>query len=220
MPMESPYLNKLILFSTIVSPKEAGYMYTLKEKEMIFVFTGPHGAGRKTVAEMSGSTLGIKQVLSYTTRPQRPTEVDGQDYHFITTQQFAEAEGRDEFIEITTVNNFFYGIKSNDIQNMFLSSGSIYLILNKHGAETLKKLYGDNVVRIFIYADRDVLENRMRESGDTEEDIQLYLSHFEDEMAYREECEHAFENIDLAHTVFDLTKTLDGDLNRNLVDLD
>ena len=69
-------------------------MYTLKEKEMIFVFTGPHGAGRKTVAEMSGSTLGLKQVISYTTRPQRPTEFDGQDYHFITSKQFADAQER------------------------------------------------------------------------------------------------------------------------------
>jgi guanylate kinase len=195
-------------------------MYTLKEKEVIFVFTGPHGAGRKTVAEMSGSTLGVKQIISYTTRPQRLTEVDGQDYHFITTVQFAEAEERGEFIEISTINDHFYGIKSNDIQKMFLSTGSLYLILNRHGAATLKKLYGDNVVRIFIYADRDVLESRMRESGDTEKDIQLYLSHFEEEMAYRDECEHAFENIDLAHTIFDLTKTLDGYLNRNLVDLD
>jgi guanylate kinase len=195
-------------------------VYTLKEKELIFVFTGPHGAGRKTVADMSGSTLEIKQVISCTTRPQRPTEVDGQDYYFLTTEQFAEAQSRDEFIEISTINDHFYGIRNNDIQRMFSTSGSVYIILNRFGAATLKKLYGDNVVRIFIYADRDTLEKRMRESGDSENDIQLYLSHYEDEMAYRDECEHAFENGDLAHTVFDLTKTLDATLGRNLVDLD
>jgi guanylate kinase len=195
-------------------------VYTLKEKELIFVFTGPHGAGRKTVADMSGSTLEIKQVISCTTRPKRPTEVDGQDYYFLTTEQFAEAQTREEFIEISTINDHFYGIRNNDIQRMFLTSGSIYIILNRFGAATLKKLYGDNVVRIFIYADRDTLEKRMRESGDSEKDIQLYLSHYEDEMAYRDECEHAFENVDLAHTVFDLTKTLDATLGRNLVDLD
>ncbi|MBP1992447.1 guanylate kinase [Paenibacillus eucommiae] len=195
-------------------------MYTLKEKEMIFVFTGPHGAGRKTVAEMSGSTLGLKQVISYTTRPQRPTEFDGQDYHFITSKQFADAQERNEFIEIGTINHHFYGIKSNDIQQMFLAGHNIYLILNRFGAATLKELYGDRVVRVFIYADRDILEKRMRESGDSEENIRLYLSHFEEEMAYREECEVSFENLDLAHTVFDLTKTLDETLGRNLVDLD
>jgi guanylate kinase len=195
-------------------------MYTLKEKEMIFVFTGPHGAGRKTVADMSGSTLEMKQVISCTTRPQRPKEIDGQDYYFLTVEQFAEAQARDEFIEISTINNHFYGIRNSDIQQTFLKSRSIYLILNRYGATTVKKLYGDKVVRIFIYADRDILEKRMRESGDSEEDISLYLSHFEEEMAYRDECEHVFENVDLAHTVFDLTKSLDESLGRNLVDLD
>jgi guanylate kinase len=195
-------------------------MYTLKDKELIFVFTGPHGAGRKTVAEMSGSTLDMKQVISCTTRPKRPAEVEGQDYYFLTPDQFAEAQARDEFVELSTINNHFYGIRSNDIQRMFLTSGSIYLILNRFGAATLKKLYGDKVVRIFIYANRDILEKRLRESDDSEADIQQYLSHYEEEMAYRDECEHVFENVDLAHTVFDLTKTLDGSLGRNLVDLD
>jgi guanylate kinase len=195
-------------------------MYTLKDQELIFVFTGPHGAGRKTVAEMSGSTLEMKQVISCTTRPKRPTEVEGQDYYFLTPDEFAEAQARDEFVELSTINNHFYGIRNNDIQRMFLNSGSIYLILNRFGAATLKKLYGDKVVRIFIYANRDTLEKRMRESGDSEADIQLYLSHYEEEMAYRDECEYVFENVDLAHTVFDLTKTLDETLGRNLVDLD
>lgn len=195
-------------------------MYALKDKEMIFVFTGPHGAGRKTVAEMSGSTLGMKQVISYTTRPPRATEEDGQDYHFISPVQFVQAQANGEFIEVSTVNDHLYGIKSADIEHMFQQSGSIYLILNRFGAETLKKLYGDHVVLVFIYAQRDTLEERMRESGDSEDIIKKYLSYYEDELAYRDQCDHVFENVDLAHTVFDLTKTLDKYLNRNLVDLD
>jgi guanylate kinase len=195
-------------------------MYALKDKEMIFVFTGPHAAGRKTVAEMSGSTLGMKQVISFTTRPPKATEVDGQDYHFISPAQFVQAQADEEFIEVSTVNDHLYGIKSADIEKMFQQSGSIYLILNRFGAETLKKLYGDHVIQIFIYAQRDTLEERMKESGDPEEIASKYLSDYEAELAYRDQCDHVFENVDLAHTVFDLTKTLDKYLNRNLVDLD
>ncbi|MNI27823.1 Guanylate kinase [compost metagenome] len=195
-------------------------MYALKEKEMIFVFTGPHGAGRKTVAEMSGSTLGMKQVISYTTRPQRANEENGQDYHFISEKQFAEAETQGEFMETGIVNDYKYGVKSQDIENMFQASGSIYLILNRYGAAAVKKLYGEHVVQIFIYADPDTLQKRLRESGDSEEIVHKYLSHYEEEMEYRSSCEHVFENVDLAHTVFDLTKELDVYLNRNLLDLD
>lgn len=195
-------------------------MYELKEKEMIFVFTGPNGAGRRTVAEMSGSTLGIKQVISYTTRPPRPHEVEGQEYHFLNPAQFFQAQQNGEFLEITEIDGNLYGIKSGDIEQMFQKKGSIYLILNRHGAETLKTLYGDHVVRIFIYADKNVVTKRFRDAGYGEEQVAKLMSHYDEEMAYRSECEHIFENIDLAHTVFDLTKALDKYLQRNLLDLD
>ncbi|MFC0211674.1 guanylate kinase [Paenibacillus chartarius] len=196
-------------------------MYELKEKEMIFVFTGPNGAGRRTVAEMSGSTLGIKQVISYTTRPPRANEVDGQDYHFLNPAQFFQAQQSGEFLEITEIDGNLYGIKHSDIEKKFQQQkGSLYLILNSHGAQHLKDAYGEHVVRIFIYADRNLVAKRLHDSGFSEEEIARQLSHYDEEMAYRSKCEHAFENIDLAHTVFDLTKALDSYLQRNLLELD
>ncbi|SCW60857.1 guanylate kinase [Paenibacillus tianmuensis] len=196
-------------------------MYELKEKELIFVFTGPNGAGRRTVAQMSGSTLGIKQVISYTTRPPRSSEVDGQDYHFVTRKQFEEAEANRKFIEVIELDGNRYGVKESDVADMVQKHGAVYLILNRQGAETLKSLYSDRVVRIFIYADRETVKRREVERGDSPELIDRYMSHYEEEMAYKDSCEHTFENLDLAHTVFDLTKALDDNyLHRNLLDLD
>jgi guanylate kinase len=195
-------------------------MYKLKDNETIFVFTGPNGAGRKTVADMSGSTLGVKQVISCTTRPPRPGEVDGEDYHFISGDQFVNIVKADGFLEVIEIYGYMYGIKDEDVAKTIQANGSVYLVLNRHGADMLKKLYGDRVIRIFIHADRSVIIDRMKERGDSTVMIQRYMSHYDEEIAYKTECEHVFENIDLAHTVFDLTKTLDGYLNRNLVDLD
>ncbi|WP_442602891.1 guanylate kinase [Paenibacillus sp. KN14-4R] len=195
-------------------------MYRLKDDEILFVFTGPHGAGRKTVAEMSGATLGVKQVLSYTTRPPRQTEVEGQDYRFISPVEFANAQNNDEFLEVKQIDNHFYGVKSQDVATMLRERGSAFLILNSAGASTLKELYGDKLVRILIYVDRKTLLQRMKENGESDTDIERYMSHYDEEVSYRSQCEHFFENVDLAHTVFDLTKTLDNYLNRNLVDLD
>ncbi|MEK8131167.1 guanylate kinase [Paenibacillus filicis] len=196
-------------------------MYELKDKELIFVFTGPNGAGRRTVAQMSGSTLGIKQVISYTTRPPRLSEVEGQDYHFITPEAFAAAEANTEFIEVIEIGGNRYGIKDADVTDQLVQYGAVYLVLNSYGTEMLKKAYGERVVRIFIYADRDTVQLREQERGDSPEQISLYMSNYEEEMAYRDACEHAFENLDLAHTVFDLTKALDENyLKRNLLDLD
>lgn len=196
-------------------------MYELRDKDYIFVFTGPNGAGRKTVAQMSGETLGMKQVISYTTRPPRSAEFDGQDYHFVSRDVFLEAERNNEFIEVIEIDGNRYGVKEQDIAHMLQKYGAIYLVLNRFGAEALKKLHGNQAVRIFIHADLQTIVKREEDRGDSPELIQRYTSHYDEEMAYKDQCEHIFENIDLAHTVFDLTKTLDDHyLHRNLVDKD
>jgi guanylate kinase len=196
-------------------------MYELKEQDYIFIFTGPNGAGRKTVAQMSGDTLGMKQVISYTTRTPRSAEVNGQDYHFVTRDAFAEGQKNNEFIEVIEIDGNLYGVKGQDILATLKKHGAVYLILNRFGAEAVKKLYGTKAVRVFIYADKSTILKREEDRGDSPELIERYMSHYDGEMAYKDHCEHIFENLDLAHTVFDLTKTLDENyLQRNLVDKD
>lgn len=196
-------------------------MYELKDRDTIFIFTGPNGAGRKTVAQMSGETLGMKQVISYTTRAPRSSEVDGQDYHFVSRDEFIAAERNQEFVEVIEIDGNRYGVKGKDVAAMVEKFGAIYLVLNRFGAEALKQRYGRNAVRIFIYADLKTIVKREEDRGDSPELIERYTSHYEEEMAYKDQCEHIFENLDLAHTVFDLTKTLDDNyLYRNLVDKD
>lgn len=195
-------------------------MYQLKEKEMIFVFTGPDGAGRKTVADMVGNTLGLSKVLSYTTRQPRATEVDGQDYHFISREQFLKARENGDFIESIEIDDNLYGIGSRDIEDLFKTNGFIYLILNSYGAKVLKELYGDKVTRIFIYVDKNIVAERQKLQGASDELIQAHLKHYEEDMAYKSECKYAVENSDLAHSVFSVSNILDQYMNRNLVDKD
>jgi guanylate kinase len=195
-------------------------MYELKDKELIFVFTGPNGAGRRTVADMAGLTLNIKQVLSYTTRTKRPTETEGEDYFFVSREDFQKAQHLGQFIEVIEFAGKSYGIKNIDIESQLQASGCIYLILNREGANILKKLYGDKVIRIFIYADRDELIARQQDRGDSPEQITRYLDNYEKEYANREECEHLYDNSDLSHTMYDITKTLESYLDRTLQELD
>lgn len=195
-------------------------MYELKDKEIIIVFTGPNGAGRRTIAEMAGTTLNMKQVISYTTRERRPNESEGRDYFFITREQFLEDQKADHFVEVIEIDGHLYGIKSDDIEHQFQKKGCIYLVLNSGGTDIVKKVYGDKVKRFFIYASPETLISRQRQRGDTEEMIERYMSHYEEEMAYKNECEHTYENLDSSHTIYDVTKALENYLQRGLVDLD
>lgn len=195
-------------------------MYELKEKERIFVFTGPDGSGRKTVANMVGNTLGIRNVISYTTRPKRSSEVHGQDYYFVSFEEFKEAEKNNEFIEVDEINGHFYGIKGYDVEQQFKNNDFIYVVVNTKGASVLKKLFGEKVIRIFIYVDRDIIIERQKLIGASQETIDNHFRDYDKEIAYKSECRHAFENTDLAHTVFAVSQVLEQYMGRQLEDKD
>lgn len=193
---------------------------TGNEKKFIFVFTGPDGSGRKTVADAVGLTLGIKKVISYTTRSKRPIEENGQDYHFVSEDDFRKAVERSEFVEHLTIGAFRYGVKGNDIDKAY-ENQSVYLILNKHGTEALRKLYGEEVIRIFLYADRNTVIQRQQTEGLPAPEIDRHLAHYDEDMAYGPECEHSVENIgDLGHTVFHVTNLIEEYLDRDWIDKD
>lgn len=189
-------------------------------RKFIFVFTGPDGSGRKTVADAAGLTVGLRKVISYTTRRKRPTEEHGQDYHFVTDAEFGRSAAAGEFIEHLMIDGFRYGIKEADINALF-AKGSVYLILNRHGADMMRLKYGDRVVRIFLYADRNTVAERQKEAGLTALEIERHLARYDEDMAYGPSCEHSVENInDLGHTVFHVTNVLESYLQRNLIEKD
>ncbi|QJD87394.1 guanylate kinase [Cohnella herbarum] len=195
-------------------------MYEREERKKIIVFTGPDGSGRKSVAEAVGQTFGMEKIISFVTRLPRPGEVNGQDYHFIAHATYREMEEQGEFLESVEIDGNLYGIRSLDIENKFSHHDSVYLILNREGASILKKIYGDMVIRLFLYADRRTIEQRERSRGLAEDVIAKHLSHYDLEMSYRGSCEHAFENYDLGQTTYEITNALEQYLQRDLVDKD
>ncbi|MEO2076292.1 MAG: guanylate kinase [Bacillus sp. (in: firmicutes)] len=189
-------------------------MYKIKEKEKIFIYTGPDGSGRKTIAKMVATAFDMETVLSYTTRPSRHYEKNGEDYHFINEADFKKMQENHEFLESVEIDGFFYGIREQDIVKAFEHHNLVYLTLNPEGTEKLKKLYGDRVMRFFIYADRDTVIERQKERQDNAEDINRHISHYDEIMAYKASCEHVFENYDLPQVSFQISEVIESFLDR------
>jgi guanylate kinase len=192
-------------------------MYKLQEKEMIFIYTGPDGSGRKTIAKMVATAFSMKTIPSFTTRSPRPFENNGEDYHFVKKETFLQMKQQDEFIESVKIDGEYYGIREIDIAKIFEKQKITYLTLNPEGAQLLKDLYGDQVVRIFVYADRDTVVKRQKERGDDETVIQRHMNHYDENMNYKSECEHVFENYDLPQVSFQISELIETYLDRNLI---
>ncbi|MCH6266112.1 MULTISPECIES: guanylate kinase [Neobacillus] len=191
-------------------------MYQIKGKEKIFVYTGPDGSGRKTIAKNVATAFDMETVLSYTTRSPRHYEKDGEDYHFITEETFKNMQAQQEFLESVEIDGIHYGIREQDVVEAFKNHDFVYLTLNPEGAEKLKKVYGDHVVRIFVYADRDTVIDRHKKRQDSEEVIERHMSHYNETMSYKGSCEHAFENFDSPQVSYQVSELIESYLDRNL----
>ena len=72
-----------------------------KRRGLLFVLSSPSGAGKSTIARMlMASDDGIAMSVSATTRPMRPGEVDGRDYHFVSAEQFEEMVWRTSLFNV------------------------------------------------------------------------------------------------------------------------
>jgi guanylate kinase len=192
-------------------------MYKIKDKEKLFIYTGPDGSGRKTIAKMVATAFDMETVLSYTTRPPRHYEQDGVDYHFVSEEEFNTLKDNAEFLESVDIDGIHYGIREEDIVKAFENHNLVYLTLNPEGTEKLKDMYGDKVMRFFVFADRDTVIARHQARKDTEEDIQRHLAHYDETMAYKTECEHVFENYDSPQVSFQVSEVIEAFLDRNRI---
>ncbi|KAA9021766.1 guanylate kinase [Niallia endozanthoxylica] len=192
-------------------------MYNIKGKEKLFIYTGPDGSGRKTIAKMVATTFDMETVLSYTTRPPRHYEQDGEDYYFISEENFKMMEAKDEFLESVEIDGFHYGIREEDVVKAFENHNLVYLTLNPEGTEKLKQMYGDRVMRFFIYADRDTVLERLKARNESDEDITRHMNHYHDTMLYKNNCEHSFENFDLPQASFQISEVIEKFLDRDII---
>ncbi|WCK56556.1 guanylate kinase [Aneurinibacillus sp. Ricciae_BoGa-3] len=193
-------------------------MSNVTDTPRIFVFSGPYGAGRKTIADMVAATVGMERIIPYTTRIRRSAEVDGQDYHFISREQFAEAKKKNEFVEILELDGILHGIKEQEVDDKLQKYGLVYMILNRYGADLMKEKYGDSLVRLFIHADVDTITKRQRQRGYSDDVIARQLIHYDHVMEYMHKCEHAFANGDIAHTAFAVSQVIESYLKRKFIE--
>lgn len=123
---------------------------------MKIILVGKAASGKdflKSKMERKGFRTGV----SHTTRPARPGEVDGVDYHFIDDVKFIEMIGQEEFIEYMEFNGWFYGQTEEDF------NASDIMIMSKDGLDMLPKVYRDQC--IVIYLDVPMAERLKRLSG-------------------------------------------------------
>jgi guanylate kinase len=140
-------------------------------RPVLVVISGPSGVGKDaTIQAMQRRNTPFYFVVTATTRPRRPTETDGVDYHFISMGEFAEMIDNGELLEYAIVYGDYKGIPKKHVRSALASGKDVIMRIDVQGAATIRKLI-PNVITIFLTAEsEDELVRRLHERKTENED--------------------------------------------------
>ncbi len=164
----------------------------------MLVISGPSGSGKSTVCKRLLEDPRVQFSVSATTRPPRPGEVDGRDYHFMDKARFREHIARGDFIEWAEVHGNLYGTLLAPMEEA-LERGRVFLLeIDVQGGAQLKTLGLPGVYVFLAPPDMEALRTRLGERGtDAPEVIEKRLARAAEEMRAQERYDHVIVNDDL-----------------------
>jgi guanylate kinase len=132
----------------------------------LFMVVAPSGAGKSSLVNaLLARDRAISLSVSCTTRPPRPGEVDGREYHFIDMAEFQRRKTRGEFLESAEVHGNFYATSRSEIEIRLAAGTDVLLEIDWQGARQIK-VHFPKAVGIFILPPSiDALDERLHKRG-------------------------------------------------------
>ena len=185
---------------------------------MLVILSGVAGAGKDTIKkELIKRMENVESMPSYTSRPMRDGEVNGEIYHFVTKEQFEEMIRNDEFYEYDIHHNNYYGT-SKKLLNEIINQGKVIVKdIDVNGTQDLVNLLGREIkiVTIFLRVPKEELKRRLEERTENPnpEDITLRLNRFDYEESKISLYDYVLKNNDLEKTVQIIMTILENEYN-------
>ena len=124
---------------------------TLHRRGLMFILSSPSGAGKTTIARrLLAEDAEIAMSISATTRPPRPGEVEGKDYHFVSQAEFDRMVEDNEFYEWAHVFGHSYGTPKSHIRAGLKEGQDFLFDIDWQGTQQLYQKAERDVVRVFI----------------------------------------------------------------------
>jgi guanylate kinase len=168
----------------------------------MIIFTAPSGAGKTTIVRHLLNTFPEQLAFSVsaTTRPRRPHEVDGKDYHFLSVEEFKARVAAGDFVEWEEVyEGVFYGTLHSEIQRSWAAGRHLLFDIDVKGALNLKKAYPKESLAIFVKPPTPaILFERLRKRQTEDDDsLRKRITRAAEELTYEQSFDWVLTNDDL-----------------------
>ena len=164
----------------------------------IFLVVAPSGAGKSTLVNaLLEQDSGIALSVSHTTRPPRPGETDGREYHFVSVDEFMRRRAAGEFLESAEVHGNFYATSRVWIEEHVRAGTDVLLEIDWQGARQVKSHFPHAVGVFILPPSIDALEARLLKRGqDSAQVISRRLLAAGSEIAHAPEFDYVIINVD------------------------
>jgi guanylate kinase len=186
----------------------------IQRRGLMLVLSSPSGAGKTTLSRRLLENDGnIQMSVSATTRPLRPGEVHGRDYHFLGDQEFEAWLAEGKFLEHATVFGNRYGTPSHVVNDVLGSGRDVLFDIDWQGTQQLKEKKRDDLVSIFILPpSHDELERRLRtRAQDSDETVAGRMAKAADEISHWPEYDYVIVNSDIDKALADIQAILNAE---------
>ncbi len=173
----------------------------------LFVVAAPSGGGKTSLTRaLLEKDPGIRLSVSYTTRPPRPGEQEGVDYHFVSTERFMALRDAGEFLEHAHVHGNWYATSASWLNEQVEAGQDVLLEIDWQGAAQVRRLIPSSVHIFILPPSLALLEERLHRRGqDDKATIARRLEAARDEMRHCAEFNYVIINQDFATAVDDLS---------------
>ena len=170
---------------------------SIRRRGLMFVLSSPSGAGKSTISrEILARDGTIAMSVSATTRPKRPGEVAGRDYHFVDKAAFNLMVNRQEFLEYAKVFDNYYGTPAAPVRAALAEGRDVLFDIDWQGTQQIAEQARDDLVSVFILPPSTAeLERRLtRRAQDPPDVVARRMSKASDEMSHYAEYDYIIVN--------------------------
>ena len=193
-----------------------------KKRGLLIIMSGPSGVGKGTIRRevMKDKSLNLFYSVSMTTRARRPGEVDGEDYYFVSKEEFQRNIDNDNLLEWAEFVGNRYGTPKDKVEAKRDEGKNVMLEIEVNGTtQVLEKCQGHDVVSIFIIPPSfEELENRIRHRGtESDEVIKQRVEKAKREMELKYHYEFIVLNDDLERAAEEVRDIIRSKMNAKII---
>jgi guanylate kinase len=183
----------------MTADRQTGFV-EVRRRGLMLVLSSPSGAGKTTISRrLLAAEPQLQMSVSVTTRPKRPGEVAGVDYHFIEATEFNLKVNRRELLEWAKVFGHYYGTPRGPVEAALAGGRDVLFDIDWQGTQQLAERARTDLVTVFILppTTRELEERLRRRAQDSSEEVARRMAKAADEMSHWAEYDYIVVNRDL-----------------------